>query len=156
MSNNDNQQLKTQGNFEEVILDVRRVTRVVAGGKRLSFRATVAIGDSVNHLVGIGVGKGRDVPLAIQKAVHDAKKHLISVPIKEDTIPFSVDAKYKAAEVIIKPAKKGKGIIAGGAVRIILKLAGIPNVSAKILGRTGNPINNARAAIIALQKLNLK
>ncbi|MGE4554629.1 MAG: ribosomal protein S5 [Candidatus Paceibacterota bacterium] len=145
-----------QKEFEEVILDIRRVTRVVAGGKRLSFRATVVIGDNVNHLVGIGVGKGRDVPLAIRKAVHDAKKHLISVPVVNDTIPFEVYHKYKAAEVLIKPAKKGKGIIAGGTVRVILKLAGIPNVTAKLLGRTGNAINNARATILALEKLNLK
>jgi len=144
-----------QKEFEEIILDIRRVTRVVAGGKRLSFRATVALGDKEHHLVGIGVGKGRDVPLAIQKAIYNAKKHLISVPIVNETIPFDVSAKYKRAEVLIKPAKKGKGIIAGGAVRSILKLAGIPNVSAKILGRTGNAINNARATIMALKKLNL-
>jgi len=148
----DNVKLKE---FEEIILDIRRVTRVVAGGKRLSFRATVAIGDKENHLVGVGVGKGRDVPLAIQKAIHNAKKNLVSIPIVNETIPFDVSAKYKRAEVLIKPAKKGKGIIAGGAVRSILKLAGIPNVSAKILGRTGNPINNARATIMALKKLNL-
>ncbi|MGB9680707.1 MAG: ribosomal protein S5 [Minisyncoccia bacterium] len=156
MSINNNKQSKTKGDFEEMILDIRRVTRVVAGGKRLSFRATVVIGDNVNHLVGIGVGKGRDVPLAIQKAVHNAKKNLVSVPIENATIPFPVEAKYKAAKVIVKPAKKGKGIIAGGAVRAILKLAGIPNVSAKILGRTGNAISNARATITALQQLNLK
>lgn len=151
-SNFNNQQRE----FQEEILDIRRVARVTAGGKRLSFRATVVVGDSFNHLVGVGVGKGRDVPLAIQKAINNAKKHLVSVPIVNETIPFEVSAKYKAAEVLIKPAKKGKGVIAGGAVRTVLKLAGIPNVSAKILGRSGNPISNARATLIALKKLSSK
>jgi small subunit ribosomal protein S5 len=143
-----------QDGFQEEVLDVRRVARVVAGGKRLSFRATVAVGDPEKHLIGIGVGKGRDVPLAIQKAINEAKKNLISVKVVNETIPFEVSAKYKAAEILLKPAKKGKGIIAGGVVRNILKLAGIPNASAKILGNTGNAILNGRATLLALEKLN--
>ncbi|MGB9763136.1 MAG: ribosomal protein S5 [Minisyncoccia bacterium] len=147
---------KTIEDFDQQILDIARVTRVVAGGKRLSFRATVAIGDKNGHRVGIGVSKGKDVSQAIEKAINEAKKNLIEVPIKDNTIPFEVYVKYQAAEVILKPSQKGKGIIAGGAVRSILQLARIPNVTAKILGKTSNAINNARATLLALQKLNIK
>lgn len=139
--------------FEEAVLDIARVTRVVAGGKRLSFRATVAVGSKEKHQVGIGVDKGKDVSQAIQKASAKAKKNLITVPVMNDTIPHEITAKYKAAEVTIKPASKGKGIIAGGAVRTILKLADVPNAIAKILGNTSNAINNARVTILALSKL---
>lgn len=139
--------------FEESILDISRVTRVVAGGKRLSFRATIVIGNRSKHRVGVGVGKGKDVAQAIQKAGNKAKKGLITVFIVNETIPYEVKAKYKAARVIIKPAQKGRGVRAGGAVRIVLKLAGIPNVNAKILSHSSNAINNARVAIIALSKL---
>jgi small subunit ribosomal protein S5 len=147
---------KNTEEFEQQILDIARVTRVVAGGKRLSFRATIAIGDKNGHRVGIGVSKGKDVSQAIEKALNDAKKNLIEVPVVNGTIPFEVYAKYQAAEVILKPSKKGKGIIAGGAVRSILRLANINDVTAKILGKTGNAINNARATLLALKKLNLK
>lgn len=148
---------KKSGNeFEQYILDVARVARVVAGGKRLSFRATVAVGNKTENLIGIGVGKGKDVTQAIEKAVYDAKKNLVKVPIKEGTIPFETRAKYKAAEIILKPSQKGKGIIAGGTVRNVLKLTNINDVTAKILGKTGNPINNARATIEAIKKLNIK
>ncbi len=142
--------------FEEVLLDIARVTRVVAGGKRLSFRATVAIGDKDKHQVGIGIAKGKDVAQAIQKATNDAKKKLISIVVENETIPYEVKAKYKAAFVILKPAQKGKGIIAGGAIRAILRLANISNVSAKMLGHSNNAINNAKATIIALSKLKAK
>jgi len=147
---------KTQFNkteFEEVVLDIARVSRVVAGGKRLSFRATVIVGDKEKHQVGVGVDKGKDVSQAIQKASNKAKKNLITVPIINETIPHETIAKYKAAKVIIKPARKGKGIIAGGAVRTVLKLANVPNAIAKILGSTSNAINNARVAILALSTL---
>ena len=139
--------------FEEVVLDIARVTRVVAGGKRLSFRATVIVGDKEKHQVGIGVDKGQDVAQAIQKAGNKARKNFISVPIVNDTIPHEIIAKYKAAKIILKPARKGKGVIAGGAARTVLKLANVPNVIAKILGNTSNAINNARATILALSKL---
>lgn len=143
--------------FEEVVLDIARVTRVVAGGKRLSFRATVVVGDKENHQVGVGVEKGQDVAQAIQKASSKAKKKLITVPIINDTIPHEITAKYKAAKVILKPARRGKGVIAGGAARTVLKLANVPNVIAKILGNTSNAINNARVTILALSKLkNIK
>ena len=141
--------------FEESILDIARVTRVVAGGKRLSFRVTLVIGSRSKdkHEVGVGICKGKDVAQAIQKAINKAKKNLIMVPVVDETIPHEVKAKYKASRVIIKPAKKGKGIRAGGAVRTVLKLANISNANAKILSSSSNAINNARVTIIALSKL---
>ena len=139
--------------FETTILDIARVARVTAGGKRLSFRATVAVGKPESFQVGIGIEKGKDVAQAIQKATRVAQKNLITVPVVGETIPHEVVAKYSAAKILLKPAKKGKGIIAGGIVRAILKLSGIPNVTAKVLGRTNNPINNARATILALKSL---
>ena len=141
--------------FEESLLDIARVTRVVAGGKRLSFRATLVIGSRSKdkHEVGVGICKGKDVAQAIQKASNKAKKNLITVPVVNETVPHEVKAKYKASRVIIKPAKKGKGIRAGGAVRTVLKLANIANANAKILSSSSNAINNARATIIALSKL---
>ena len=147
---------KPEGEFEQYVLDIARVTRVVAGGKRLSFRATVALGSKNKHHIGVGIGKGHDVSQAIEKAVYDAKRKMIDVPVKNGTIPFEVKAKYKAAEIILKPSQKGKGIIAGGAVRNLLKLANINDATAKVLGKTSNAINNARATMEALEKLNIK
>lgn len=140
---------------EEVILDIARVTRVVKGGKRLSFRVTLALGSrsKSKHEVSVGICKGKDVAQAIQKASNKAKKNFITVPVVNETIPHEVKAKYKASRVIIKPAKKGMGIRAGGAVRTVLKLANIPNANAKILSSSSNAINNARVAILALSKL---
>ncbi|MDD3098373.1 MAG: 30S ribosomal protein S5 [Candidatus Pacebacteria bacterium] len=141
--------------FEEVVLDIARVTRVVAGGKRLSFRATVIVGNKEKNQVGVGVDKGKDVAQAIQKASNKAKKNLVIVPIINDTIPHEIQGKYKAAKIILKPAQRGKGIIAGGAVRTVLKLANVPNAIAKILGNTSNAINNARVTILTLSKLKV-
>jgi len=141
--------------YDEQVLDIARVTRVVAGGKRLSFRALVAVGKKEGHSVGIGVEKGKDVAQAIEKATARAKKNLISVVMRGNTIPHEVEEKYKAARVIIKPAREGRGIIAGGVVRTILSLAQIPDVSAKIRGQSSNPINIARATINALRKLSI-
>lgn len=145
----------SQNEFEEVVLNIARVSRVVAGGKRLNFRATVVIGNKAGK-VGLGVAKGADVNQAITKASQRAKKNLMIVPIVERTIPFDVKAKFKSAEVILKPARQGRGIIAGGATRVILALAGITNVTAKILGKTSNAINNAQATIKALRALKVK
>lgn len=141
--------------YNQRVLDIARVTRVVAGGKRLSFRAVVAMGGKEGHSVGVGIAKGEDVAQAIDKATAKAKKNLISVVVKNNTIPHEVEEKYKAAKIIIKPAREGRGVIAGGVVRTILSLAQIPNVSAKILGQSSNPINNARAAVKALRKLTI-
>lgn len=136
--------------FEQYILDLARVTRVTKGGKHLSFRVCVILGDR-NGRVGYGVAKGKDVQLGVEKAVNAAKKKMITVPIVNDTLPHALIYKFKAAVVMLKPAPKGSGIIAGGAARAILELAGVPNVSSKILGKTKNKISVAKATYEALK-----
>lgn len=138
--------------FESKLLDLARVVRVSAGGRRFRFRAVMVAGDEQGR-VGVGVAKGQDVAQAIEKATRVAKKHLIEVPIVEGTIPHEVEAKFGAAKVLLKPQIKGRGLVAGGVVRVICHLAGISNISAKIIGKTRNKLNNARAAIKALEKL---
>lgn len=138
--------------FEQKLLDVARVARVVAGGRRFSFRALAVVGDKQGR-VGVGVAKGPDVQIATQKAVRVAKKNLITIPMKGGTIAHAVEAKYGSAVVFLKPARSGRGIIAGGPVRVICELGGLEDVSAKILSRSTNKITNARAAIEALKKL---
>jgi small subunit ribosomal protein S5 len=137
--------------FEQRILDIARVTRVMAGGKRMRFRACVAIGNRKGK-VGIGLDKGADVTIAVTKAVNDAKKHLVDVPMANDTIPHEIMHKYGAAKVLLKPAAQGKGVIAGGVVRTILELSGLKNATSKILG-TNNKINVAKCTISALESL---
>ncbi|MFA4941091.1 MAG: 30S ribosomal protein S5 [Patescibacteria group bacterium] len=137
--------------FEQRVLDVARVTRVMAGGKRMNFRTCVAIGDKKGK-IGVGLGKGADVTMAVNKAVNKAQKSMVEVPIVNETIPHEVYCKLGAAKILFKPAKKGKGVIAGGVVRVILELAGVHNVSSKILG-TNNKINNARCAVEAFKRL---
>ena len=141
--------------FESKLLDLARVAHTRAGGKKLRFRAVIVMGNK-QGLVGLGMASGADVQIAVEKATRLAKKHLIEVPIKEDTIPHEVYAKYSAAEVLLRPQRKGRGLVAGGTVRVICNLAGIKNISSKILGRTGNKLNNARATINALKKLKSK
>ncbi|MDO8536927.1 MAG: 30S ribosomal protein S5 [bacterium] len=139
--------------FKEKVLDLRRVTRVVAGGKRFRFRATLVIGDEKGR-VGIGVAKGLDVQQSIAKAKTAAKKNVIHVNLKDGrTIAHEVDAKYSAAKVLIKPAGVGHGLRAGGAMRSVLTLAGIKDATAKCLGRTPNKLTNALATLEALRKL---
>ncbi|MFH1188554.1 MAG: 30S ribosomal protein S5 [bacterium] len=140
--------------FDEHVLDLRRVTRVVAGGKRFRFRVTVVIGDGKGR-VGVGVAKGQDVQQAIAKSKEKAKKNLITVTIKNGTIAHETEAKFSAARVIIKPAKDGHGLMAGGAPRIVLKLAGIHDVTAKCMGSTSNKLTNALATIRALEKISV-
>jgi small subunit ribosomal protein S5 len=138
--------------WEHTVLDLRRVARVVAGGKRFSFRATVVVGDRKGR-VGVGVAKGKDVSQAVEKAVAKAKKDIVEVPMVNGTIPAEVSAKHSSAIVLLKPAKRGKGVIAGGAARAVLVLAGVKDVTAKILGRTPNKLTNAIATLEALKKL---
>lgn len=140
--------------FEQKTIDLARITRVVAGGKRMRFRATVAIGDQKGRL-GIGIAKGNDVSGAIQKAVTAAKKHMIRVPIVNDSIPHPILVKYGAAKILLKPAPKGSGVIAGGPVRLMMELAGVQNVVGKILG-SSNKINNVYAVMAALQQLKTR
>ncbi len=139
--------------FKEKVLDLRRVTRVVAGGKRFRFRATVVIGDEKGR-IGVGVAKGLDVQGAVEKAKTAAKKTILFIHLKDNrTISHEVSAKYSAAKVLIKPAVAGHGLKAGGAVRSVLALAGVRDATAKCIGRTPNKLTNAMAAIEALKKL---
>lgn len=142
---------KEKPEFEQKLLDLARVTRVVKGGRRFSFRATLIIGDRKGK-VGVGVDKGADVSVAIGKAFNDAKKHMINVKITDGTIAHEVRKKLGSAKILLKPAKKGRGIIAGGAVRAVVDLAGIRDITAKSLG-TSNKLNVARATIEALKDL---
>ncbi|MCD6114762.1 30S ribosomal protein S5 [bacterium] len=141
--------------FETKVLEIKRVTRVTAGGKQLRFRAVVVIGNK-NGKVGVGVAKGKDVAQAVEKATLKAKKNIIEVPIINDTIPHEVFAKAGAAKVLLRPQKQGRGLVAGGTVRVICQLAGIKNISSKILGATRNKLNNAQAVIKAFQQLKIK
>lgn len=138
--------------FDTKLLDLARVTRVTGGGKRMSFRAVVVAGDRKSK-VGIGIDKGRDVSQAIEKATSRAKKNLITVAIINGTIPHQVEAKMGPAQILLKPQRKGRGLVAGGAVRVICELGGIKNVSSKILSGSKNKLNNARATMEALRKL---
>lgn len=138
--------------FDNKIISVRRVTRVVAGGRRFSFSIAVVIGDRKGR-VGVGIGKAADTPIAIEKATQAAKKAMITVVLsKRGSINHQVEAKYSSAQISIMPAP-GKGVIAGSAARVVLELAGIKEVSSKILSRSKNKLNIARATIKALQAL---
>lgn len=143
-----------QDEFESKIIDLARVTRVMAGGKRMSFRACVIVGDKKGR-IGMGVKKGADVQLAVQKATNYAKKRLIQVPIVEGSIPHTVEYRSKGAIVLLKPAKEGTGLIAGGAVRVALEMAGVQNIVSKMKG-SNNKINNLAAVIEALGSLSTK
>jgi len=145
-----NRQEKSE--FDTNILDLARVTRVTEGGKHMSFRTCVITGDRKGR-VGFGVEKGKDVQMGVDKATRQSKKHMLKVPIVNDTIPHAVCSKFKASKVLLMPAPRGAGIIAGGAVRVVLELAGIPNVSSKILGKTKNKITVVKATFEALKQL---
>lgn len=143
---------KPKDEFDSKLLDLARVVRVAAGGRRFRFRATVVVGNKKGK-VGVGMAKGLDVAQAVEKATRIAKKNLIVVPMVKDTIPHRVSAKFRAAKILLKPQEKGRGLVAGGTVRVICNLAGIKNVSSKVLGKTSNKLNNAKAVIKALQGL---
>jgi len=137
--------------FEQKMIDIARVTRVMAGGKRMRFRACVAVGNKKGR-VAIGLAKGADVTMAVTKAVNKAKKDFVDIPIVNETIPHEIFQKLGAAKILFKPSKSGRGIIAGGAVRVLLELSGIKNITCKILG-TGNKVNNVKCTIAALKNL---
>lgn len=160
-SNRDNKRRPPRGGdrrekseFDQHIVEISRVTRVMAGGKRMRFRACVVIGDKKGR-VGMGLAKAKDVPMAVQKAVKKAERDMIRVNLAGETIPHAVELKLQSAKILIKPAPKGTGIISGGAVRIVLEYAGIKNVVSKILG-SNNKVNNIRATIKALSLLKAK
>lgn len=146
---------KPKPEFDQKIVDIRRVTRVTSGGRKFSFAVAVIAGDKKGR-VGFGTGKGLDTAAAVDKAYRKAKKNLIRVPLtKEGMIPHDVSAKYASARVEIRPAP-GRGIVAGSAVRDVLEIAGIKDVIGKLRSGTKNKMNNARAAILALSTLNSK
>lgn len=146
-----NRSERPKDDFEQRIIDLARVTRVMAGGKRMRFRACVAVGDHKGK-VGVGLAKGQDVSAAVNKAVRQARKNLMTVPIVNNTIPHVVRCKYASAEVLMRPARQGRGLIAGGAVRSVLELAGVANVVTKMIG-SRNKVNNVAAVMKALQSL---
>ena len=137
--------------FEQKILELARVTRVTKGGKRMRFRTCLVIGDKKGR-VGMGVAKGADVAISIEKAFRKAKKNLVQIPLVEETVPHDVNMKFGAAQILLKPAPKGTGLKSGGPVRMVLELGGVPNAVTKILG-SNNKINNAKATFEALRSL---
>lgn len=145
---------KRNKEWGQKVIGLARVTRVVAGGRRFRFRAAVVVGNKKGK-VGLGVAKGPDVSIAIDKAVTQARKNLIEVVISKGTIPYEVKAKFKGAYVLLKPASLGAGIIAGGPVRAVVELVGIKDISSKMLG-SNDKISNAKATFKALQSLETK
>lgn len=138
--------------LEETVVQVARVSKVVQGGRRFSFRALVVVGDRASH-VGVGIGKAAEVPDAIKKGVEDAKKHLIEVVLSGTTIPYMVRRNFGASEVLLKPGAPGTGVIAGGAVRAVVEAAGIRDILTKSLG-SSNALNTVLAAMEALRDLH--
>ena len=146
---------RARSEFDQKIVAIRRVTRVMAGGRRFNFSVAIVDGDRKGR-VGVGLGKGADTSLAIDKALRDAKKHMIRVPLtKEGRIPHEVQTKFASSEIVMKPAP-GKGLVAGSSARTVLELAGVKDVSAKLLSRSKNGLNNARVAIEALREFAKK
>ncbi len=143
--------VEQQKEFDEKVIAIDRVARVVKGGRRFRFRATVVIGDGKGR-VGLGVGKGSEVLTSITKAVARAKNQMITVPLEGTTIPHDIEVRFAGAQVLLKPASEGTGVIAGGAVRNVVEAAGVRNILTKSLGST-NKVNNAYATMLALSRL---
>ncbi len=145
---------RERNEFDQKVVEVKRVTRVVAGGKRMRFRALVVIGDHKGK-VGMGLKKGADVAESVNKAVNAAKKNMVTLPLVNDTIPHQLLVKYKSSSLMLKPAKPGSGVIAGGAVRSVMDLAGVRNVVSKMLG-SNNKVNNVKAVFLAFSQMKSK
>ncbi len=142
---------RERSEFDQKTVEIRRVTRVVAGGKRMRFRALVVIGDKKGR-VGMGLRKGGDVTEAVNKSVNEAKKNLVTLPLSNGTIPHEINVKYKSSKLMLKPARPGTGVIAGGAIRSVMELAGVRNVVSKLLGSNNNA-NNVKAVMLAFKQL---
>ena len=143
---------RERSEFAQKMIGIRRVARVMAGGRRFNFSVCIVLGDKKGR-VGVGLGKANDTALAIEKASRAAKRHMITLDLtKTRSIPHNIEAKYNASSIEIRPSK-GRGLVAGSSVRTVLDLGGVTDVTAKILSRSHNPINNARAAMKALQKI---
>ncbi len=152
MDNKNNfRKSENQSGFDEQVVSINRVTKKTKGGNKMGFAALAVVGDK-NGKVGVGLGKAMDVSTAIRKAIILARKKLLTVPIVNGTIPFRIDVKVGAAKIMLKPAPKGSGIIAGGAVRSVVSVAGIENISSKVLGTT-NAVNNVYATMEALRQI---
>ncbi len=145
---------REKSEFDQKVVEVKRVTRVVAGGKRMRFRALVVIGDRKGK-VGMGLKKGADVSESVNKAVNAAKKNMITLPLVNETIPHGLNVKYKSSSLMLKPAKPGTGVIAGGAVRSVMELSGVKNIVCKMLG-SNNKVNNVKAVFAAFSKMKSK
>lgn len=143
--------MESAGDFQETVIEIRRVSKKTKGGNQIRFSVLVVVGDRKGR-VGLGIGKGPDVASAIRKAISFAKKRLITVPLRATTIPYEVRVKYGAAKILMKPAPKGSGIIAGGPMRAAIEAAGIQDIVAKMLG-SNNKISNIYATIEAFRKL---
>ncbi|OGJ52330.1 30S ribosomal protein S5 [Candidatus Peregrinibacteria bacterium RIFOXYB2_FULL_32_7] len=150
-SQKQNSKNNAQKEFDEVLLELSRVTKVTAGGRQLKFRATVAIGNRKGK-IGLGIGKSNEVTGAIQKAVNKAKKNFIKIPIYKTTIPHEIKVKFKSAKILLMPASAGTGLIAGSSIRQILEVSGVKDILAKRFGTT-NKLNNAKATFKALSML---
>ena len=155
MQYNKNQKFqRKERKYESKLLDLARVAHTREGGRRMSFRAVMVVGDGKGS-IGVGVASGSDVSKGIQKATKVAERDIIKVPIINGTIPHQVEAKYSAARILLKPQRRRRGLVAGGTVRIMCSLAGIEDISSKVLGTTRNKLNNARAVIKAFKKLRV-
>ncbi len=152
--NNSKDQDGNVREFDQKVVEIKRVTRVTGGGKRMRFRALVVIGDHKGK-IGIGLRKGMDVTEAVNKAVNAAKKNMIVIPLINDTVPHQVNIKFKSSKLPMMPARPGTGVIAGGAVRSVLELAGVKNVISKMVG-SNNKANNVRAAYEAFKMMRSK
>jgi small subunit ribosomal protein S5 len=152
-TNRDGQE-REKREFDQKVVEVKRVTRVVAGGKRMRFRALVVIGDRKGK-VGIGLKKGMDVADSVNKAVAQAKKHMITLPLVNESIPHQLRIKFKSSQLLLLPARPGTGVIAGGAVRSVMDLAGVKNVISKMLG-SNNKVNNVKAVFEAFKQMQSK
>lgn len=151
---NNNEGERERNEFDQKVVEVKRVTRVTAGGKRMRFRALVVIGDHKGR-VGMGLKKGADVSESVNKAVNQAKKNMVTLPLVNETIPHELKVKYKSSSLLLKPAKAGTGVIAGGAVRGVMDLAGVKNVVSKMLG-SNNKVNNIKAVFEAFRRMKSK